>query len=88
MLNNSKRELQRAQLQNDQLNGAKESIFSQLQLRKKQLEELHITANTYTETLKKAELGIHQKEKDQTTLELKVSPEDFCFQSSRALGLM
>jgi hypothetical protein len=88
MLSNSKRELQRAQLQNEQLNGAKESIFSQLQLRKKQLEELQITANTYAETLKKAELGIQQKEKDQTALELKVSPEDICFPSSRAQGLM
>ena len=88
MLSNSKRELQRTQLQNEQLNGAKESIFSQLQLRKKQLEELLITASTYTETLKKAELGIQQKEKDQTTLELKVSPEDFCVPSSRAQGLM
>jgi hypothetical protein len=76
-LSNSKRELQRTHLRNEQLNDAKESMSSQLQLRKRQLEELQNTANSFTKTLKKAELGIQQKEKDQTALELKVSPEDF-----------
>jgi hypothetical protein len=70
-LSNSKRELERATLQNEQLTAAKESMSRQMQLRKKQLEELQITANTYTETLKKGELGIQQKEKDRAATERK-----------------
>jgi hypothetical protein len=67
----SKKELRRAVLQNEQINSAKESMSGQLQLRKKELEEMQIIANTYAETLKKGELGIQQKERDQAALELK-----------------
>ncbi|KAL3806415.1 hypothetical protein ACHAXA_002661 [Cyclostephanos tholiformis] len=69
----SKKELERALLQNEQLNVAKEAMSGQLQLRKKQLEEMQIIANKHTETLKKGELGIQQKERDQAALELKVA---------------
>jgi hypothetical protein len=68
----SKKELRRAVLQYEQLNSAKESMSDQLQLRQKQLEEMQIIANTHAETLKKGELGIQQKERDQAALELKV----------------
>ena len=72
-LNNSKRNVERANMKLESLKEVKQSMFDQLESRKASLMEMTECEVSYDTTLKKAELDNQRKEEEIHVIDLKVS---------------